>query len=213
VPPQGYSPQGAPAYPEPPQQPKKKKTWLVVLIIAIVLLVLCCGLAIAGAFLYMPKIIENGLSDTTGDLTWEDSNSDSDSDDNTKPKAAEATDEVIVDDEMLTVIVKVGSGEEDEYLESYSVACTVENKTGEAFGLYFDDTTEAEGFFERAPMALIYPTGYVEDYPAYETTDATIVFLDTLLDEKVTNFKGVLVVYDLDTWETIAEYPFNIKEL
>jgi hypothetical protein len=213
VPPQGFAPQDVPVYPAaPPPPPEKKKTWLIVLIIVIVGLVLCCGVVTVGTVWFLSSV-EDAVTDTGGSVMPDyDYDFDYDEDANVWP-VPNTHEETLIDNDTLSIVVAVGSGEPNEYYDWYDVICLVENKTDEPIGIYFDYDTTVEGFYERAPLVTIYPREIGFDFLPDTPTEAIISIDDTLTADRATNLEGTLVVYSQETFETIGEFHFSMDEL
>jgi hypothetical protein len=234
TPEQPYAPPSGSAYPPAsapaPQQPHKK-TGLFVAIIVAVVLVLCLGLAIVGsiAFRQISNISVNEgsvTSNTTGNSDERDrndspgftvpNNENGERDRNGGSELSLPNGEVVVDSDILTFVVETGGGQVWEDLEWYVVECTIENKTDNTLDMYFDFDYKMDEDYSSVDIIIMPEPEDNYEFPPHKKVHATIIF-DDLSDEYlitgVTNFTGTLIVYDRETFDTIAEYPVSITSM
>jgi hypothetical protein len=230
---------GGSAYPPAPtQQPQQphKKTGLFVAIIIAVVLVICLGLAIGGAALFknyaetryeretiVPGTTYNGDRDENGSENRggnstenRDENKDGDRDESGGSDLSLLKSEVVIDNDVLTFVVETSGGEVWDGLEWYVVDCTVENKTDKNFSMYFDFDFGLNGDYSPTGISILPDSGYETGFPAHKTIPAIIVFdgaSEGHVISSVSNFTGTLIVYDHETFDTIAEYPVSIASM
>jgi hypothetical protein len=211
-----------PSYPPPAplippvQEPKKKKTGVIIAVVIAAVLLCCIAISVI-VVLYLaplaPLLSEGKASGYPGIET---PNVEVPSIIAPQPKDNGNTpnkgDEVLVDSDILTISIDTGSGKVEDYLDAYTVDCTVENKTDRTVGIYFDFDTSIDGVDADSFNTLIFPDTE-EDFLPQETLGGSIVFLTTSPSGTITNLKGTLIVYDTATFETLGEYPVSIAKL
>jgi hypothetical protein len=211
-----------PVYPpaaQMPQAPQKKKSGIIIAVVIVVILV-CLAMVIGAGVLFRAAAVSY-YSEEPVEIVLPDNNSGNtgttdnfDNSDGSGGKAAPIVNgEVLVDNDILTIIVDVENGSVDEYVSDwYSVPCMVENKTNKPLGMYFDMDTSFDGVKKGDVNTMIMPDEEMDFLPETELA-GTIVFFTLPPEGQVTNLKGTLIVFDTETYETIGEYPISMAKL
>jgi hypothetical protein len=209
--------QAAPAYSAAPPAPKKKKTGIIIAIV-VVLLLLCGTVIVGGLLIYRgaaslvdSPVISNMERHTLNNDSGNNSSNSSRSDNLGTNRAA--GDNVLLDTDGLTITVDLDSAELIGDPEWYQVLCTVENKTDIALGLYFDYDTNIDGLANGELEIVIFPDSTNTMFAPNTAAEGVIAIFTLPSDGTITNLEGILVIYDNDTFETVAEYPVSMPKL
>jgi hypothetical protein len=109
------------------------------------------------------------------------------------------------------VTITLGNSTVDEYLSWYEIEVTVENRTDGELVFFFESLTNASG---ASLDAFIYPVDFdLESFSPNKTTKGMLTFDVLPEDGDLRSLRGVLVAYDWETYETIAEYEFNLSAI
>jgi hypothetical protein len=121
--------------------------------------------------------------------------------------------EIMVDNEVLTITVKVGSGHIDEVMGYYDIDCTVVNKTNQTLAMYFRDGTTIDGKGIDSFDVMFFPYEDGIDFGPNSTKEGFMSFDGSPPDKGFVNLEGTLIVYDTETFETIGEYSVSMPQL
>jgi hypothetical protein len=206
--------QGAPVYSETPPAPKKKKTGIIIAIVVVVLLL--CGGVTFGGFLIYQGIVSSVDSSVLADMERHNinDNGDSSSSSNSDRGINRAVgDNVLLDSDSLTITLDLNNSELDEELGWYRVGCTIENKTDQELSLYFDYDTRIDGVDNDELFIVLYADNDDTVFVPNATTEGMLVIFTLPSNGAITNLEGTLVVFEIDTFETVGEYPVSMAKL
>ena len=188
----GYASAPPVAYAQPPK--KKSKAWLVILIVGLLVL----GLLVGGGF-FVYNLVTGGSGGSTGGTGGTGGNTGG----STSSSLPSGYSSVVNDSK-----IEIGFGTAKPFPDgTVTVDIYVINKTNKTIYLLFYDNQFDGKYADDSDVF----TSMIDGTAPNKTFEG-VIYLDSVYDvDDLNNWKGRIVLIDLDTYETIDEYLFDLN--